>query len=134
MLPTCSKEKKCPFSQSQKKRVAEEENASKKRGLGIRLLPATEEDFAKAKRVKFPTKFDKNRKDKRALINAESIFSGVSSYSVSDKRKQELESKRRKICATSASSLLAGGFKPSSWSQAAMLSGKIKGASMTARR
>ncbi|KOM46275.1 hypothetical protein LR48_Vigan06g158100 [Vigna angularis] len=119
---------------SQKKRVAEEENASKKIGLGIRLLPATEEDSATAKRVKFPTKFEKNRKDKRAVINAESIFSGVSSYSMSDKRKQELESKRRKICATSASSLLAGGFKPSSWSHAAMISGKKKGASMTVRR
>lgn len=119
---------------SQKKRVAEEENASKKMGLGIRLLPATEEDSATAKRVKFPTKFEKNRKDKRAVINAESIFSGVSSYSMSDKRRQDLESKRRKICATSASSLLAGGFKPSSWSHAATISGKKKGASLTVRR
>ncbi|KAG5088401.1 hypothetical protein AAZX31_01G081700 [Glycine max] len=102
---------------SQKKRVTEEENASKKRGLGIRLLPATEQDSATAKSVKFSAKFDKNRKDKRALISSESIFSGVSSYSMSDKRKRELESKRRKICATSASSLLAGRVKPSSWSQ-----------------
>lgn len=118
----------------QKKRVAEEENASRKRGLGIRLLPATEQDAATAKKVKFSTKFDKNRKDKRALISTESIFSGASSLYMSDKRRQELESKRRKISAASASGLLAGGFKPSSWSQGAVLSSKQKGASMTVRR
>lgn len=115
--PPLKKRNICPFIQSQKKRVTEEENASKKRGLGIRLLPATEQDSATAKSVKFSAKFDKNRKDKRALISSESIFSGVSSYSMSDKRKRELESKRRKICATSASNLLAGRVKPSSWSQ-----------------
>lgn len=119
----------------QKKRVAEEENASRKRGLGIRLLPATEQDAATAKQVKFPTKFDKNRKDKRALISAGSIFAGVSSYSMPDKRRQDLESKRRKISASSASSLLAGGFKPSSLSKGAVLSSRHKGGvSVTVRR
>lgn len=100
---------------SQKKRVAEEEAASRKMGLGIRLLPASEDDAAAAQLVKFPHKFDKNRKDKRALINAASIFSG-SSGSSSSKRRMELESKRRKINASAASNLLVGGFKPSSWS------------------
>ncbi|KAJ1403149.1 CWC16 protein [Sesbania bispinosa] len=117
---------------SQKKRVAEEENASRKRGLGIRLLPASEADSATAAKVKFSTKFDKNRKDKRALINAASIFP-LSVSSISDKR-LELESKRRKIAANRASSLLAGGFKPSSWSQGAVLSSRQKGASMNVRR
>lgn len=96
---------------SQKKRVAAEESASRKRGLGIRLLPASEQDAATAKQVKFSTKFDKNTKDKRALINASSIFPGLSSSSsMSDKRRLELESKRRKMSATSASGLLAGGI------------------------
>ncbi|XP_057447916.1 uncharacterized protein LOC130739599 [Lotus japonicus] len=117
---------------SQKKRVAEEETASRKRGLGIRLLPATEQDAATAKQVKFLTKFDKNRKDKRALINSASIF--PSSSSTSDKRRLELESKRRKISATAASSLLTGGLKPSSWSQGTIPSSRQKGASMTVRR
>ncbi|KAJ1391316.1 coiled-coil protein [Sesbania bispinosa] len=103
------------IAENQKKRVAEEDNASRKRGLGIRLLPASEEDSSTAAEVKFSTKFDKNRKDKRALINAASIFP-LSVSSISDKR-LELESKRRKIAANRASSLLAGGFKPSSWSQ-----------------
>ncbi|XP_061339267.1 uncharacterized protein LOC133285958 [Gastrolobium bilobum] len=119
---------------SQKKRVAEEENASRKRGLGIRLLPATEQDVATAKQVKFSSKFDQNRKDKRALINASSIFPGLSSSSISDKRRLELESKRRKVSATAASNLLAGGFKPSSWSQGALSSSRQKGASMKVRR
>ncbi|TQE11601.1 hypothetical protein C1H46_002803, partial [Malus baccata] len=50
---------------SQKKRVAEEEAASRKMGLGLRLLPVAEEDAAAASRVKFVSKFEKNRKDKR---------------------------------------------------------------------
>jgi coiled-coil domain-containing protein 130 len=122
-----------PFYQSQKKRVAEEEAASRKRGLGIRLLPASEQDAAAAAKVKFSSKFDKNRKDKRALINADSIFPGLSVSSMSGKRRQELESKRRKISASAASSLLAGGYKPSSWSQGAVMSRRQKGASMNAR-
>lgn len=124
----------CPFSQNQKKRVAEEEAASKKRGLGIRLLPASEQDATTAAKVKFACKFDKNRKDKRALINAASIFPGLSVSSMSDKRRLELESKRRKISASQASTLLAGGFSPSSWSHGAVSSSRPKGASMNARR
>lgn len=97
-----------------RKRVAEEETASRKLGLGIRLLPKSEEDIKAASNVKFKSKFDKNRKDKRALIHASSIFP-ESSYS-SSKKRMELEAKRRKISAASASSLLRGGFKASSLS------------------
>ncbi|XAR55851.1 hypothetical protein NMG60_11036070 [Bertholletia excelsa] len=102
---------------SQKKRVAEEEATSKKMGLGIRLLPSSEADAASAACVKFSSKFDKNRREKRALINAASIFSD----SPSSKR-LELESKRRKIKAATASNLLGGRFKPSSWSQQGVVS------------
>ncbi|KAI4357870.1 hypothetical protein L6164_001792 [Bauhinia variegata] len=119
---------------SQKKRVAEEEAASKKKGLGIRLLPATEQDAAAAAKVKFSSKFEKNRKDKRAMINAASIFPGLPGSSKSDNRRLELESKRRKICASAASNLLVGGFKPSSWSQGAASSSMPKRASINARR
>ncbi|GJZ15219.1 hypothetical protein Tco_0550896 [Tanacetum coccineum] len=55
--------------------------------------------------------------DKRALIKSASIFSD-SSYSSSSKR-MELETKRRRINVASASKLLTGGFKPSSWSTSA---------------
>lgn len=123
-----------PFLQNQKKRVAEEEAASRKRGLGIRLLPNSEQDAATAAKVKFSSKFDKNRKDKRALINAASIFPGFSVSSTPDKRRLELESKRRKISASKASSILAGGYKPSSWSQSAVSSTRQKVASMNVRR
>ncbi|XP_042056977.1 coiled-coil domain-containing protein 130-like [Salvia splendens] len=101
---------------NQKKRVAEEEASSRKSGFGLRLLPSSEEDARSAKRIKFATKFEKNRKDKRALIQAASIFSGSTS-SASDKRRLELEAKRRKINAATASKLLAGGYKPSSWAR-----------------
>ncbi|KAF3431772.1 hypothetical protein FNV43_RR26508 [Rhamnella rubrinervis] len=107
----------------QKKRVAEEEAASRKMGLGIRLLPACKEDVAAASNVKFSSKFDKNRKDKRALIHAASIFSAPSGPSMSNKR-LELEAKRRKISARAASNLLVGGFRPSVWSHSAGTSGK----------
>uniref|UniRef100_A0A7C9DJ50 Coiled-coil domain-containing protein 130 n=1 Tax=Opuntia streptacantha TaxID=393608 RepID=A0A7C9DJ50_OPUST len=106
---------------SQKKRVGEEESAARKRGLAIRLLPASEEDNATASRVKFSTKFEENRKMKRALISTSSIFS---SSSTSDRRRLELESKRRKIKATAASNLLTGGYKPSSWTQSRAASGR----------
>ncbi|KAL1295119.1 hypothetical protein HN51_055974 [Arachis hypogaea] len=119
---------------NQKKRVAEEEAASRKRGFGIRLLPASEEDAAAAAKVKFSGKFDKNRRDKRALINASSIFAGLSSSSMTDKRRLELESKRRKICAGETSSLLAGRFKQSSWSQSEVKSSKQKLSSVNAKR
>lgn len=100
----------------QKKRVAEEEANARKVGLGIRLLPASAEDATAASRVKFASNFERNRKDKRALIHSASIFSG-SSTSTHDKRRLELEAKRRKINATAASKLLVGGVKPSSWTQ-----------------
>lgn len=86
----------------QKKRVAEEEAASRKLGLGLRLLPASKEDAAAAARVKFlsSNKFEKNRKDKQVLINAASIFSGSS---VSNTKRLELEANRRKINTAAAS-------------------------------
>ncbi|KAL8518314.1 hypothetical protein ACS0TY_009616 [Phlomoides rotata] len=107
----------------QKRRVAEEEANSRKAGLGIRLLPVSEEDATSASRVKFAKKFEKNRKEKRALIQSASIFSG-SSTSVSDKRRLELEAKRRKISASTASKLLVGGIRPSSWARSSVPSGK----------
>lgn len=118
---------------SQKRRVAEEEAASRKVGLGIRLLPTAEEDAATASHVKFSSKFDRNRKDKRALINSASIFPGSSGFSMSNKKRLELESKRRKISAAAASNLLTGGFKPSSWSQSTVSSSRHKQNSTTAR-
>ncbi|KAK1269632.1 hypothetical protein QJS04_geneDACA018515 [Acorus gramineus] len=105
---------------SQKKRVAQEAESAKKMGLGIRLLPASAEDTATAARIKFSSKFEKNRKDKRAAIKAASIFpdSSLSSSSGGSlSRRLELESKRRKIKASSASALLVGRVKPSTWTQ-----------------
>ena len=121
-----------PF-QGQKKRIAEEEAASRKMGLGLRLLPASKEDSAVAERVKFSSKFEKNRKDKRALINSASIFSEPSDSSASNKR-LELESKRRRINAAAASNILTGGFKPSPWSNGALASSWHKGISITSKR
>lgn len=86
-------------------------------GLGIRLLPTTKEDSAAAANVKFSSKFDKNRKDKRALIHATSNFPESYGASFSNKKRLELEAKRRKISAAAVSNMLTGGFKPSSWSQ-----------------
>ena len=63
-------------------------------GLGVRLLPASKEDLAAAKRVKFSSKINKNSDDKQALIKSTSIFSD-SSYSSSSKR-MKLETKKRK--------------------------------------
>ncbi|WOG88917.1 hypothetical protein DCAR_0208152 [Daucus carota subsp. sativus] len=101
---------------NQKKRVAEEEAASRKMGLNFRLLPPSEADTAAASRVKFATKFHKNQKEKRALINSSSIFS---STSTSTAKQFELAGKRRKINASAASNLLVGGYKPSSWARSA---------------
>jgi coiled-coil domain-containing protein 130 len=98
----------------QKKRVAEEESVSKKMGLGVRLLPASKDDATAAARVKFASKFERNRADKRALIKVASIFPGSSSD-----RSVDLESKRRKIKAATVSNLLVGDFKPSSWAKSA---------------
>lgn len=116
---------------SQKKRVAEEEAASRKLGLGLRLLPSTKEEVGAAARVKFASKFEKNRKDKRALINAATIFSGTS---ISNTKQLELEAKRRKINAGAASNLLTGAFKPSSWSQSSAPSSRHKRSSVSARQ
>ncbi|PSR88239.1 Coiled-coil domain-containing protein, partial [Actinidia chinensis var. chinensis] len=111
---------------NQKKRVVEEEVASRKKGIGLRLLPVSEEDTAAAACMKFSSKFEKNRKDKRALIKAASIFPCSSGSYTSGAKRVELESKRRKIQAATASSLLVGVFKPSSWSQSAVSSGRHK--------
>ncbi|XP_048440644.1 probable splicing factor YJU2B [Pyrus x bretschneideri] len=119
---------------SQKKRVAEEEATSRKMGLGIRLLPVAEEDAAAASRVKFVSKFEKNRKNKQALINAASIFPGSSGSSMSNEKSLELQSKRRRISAAAASNLLTGGFKPSSWSQNTVSSGRLNGTAVKVRR
>ncbi|XP_072964867.1 uncharacterized protein [Typha angustifolia] len=97
----------------QKKRVADEEKFARKMGLGVRLLPPSKEDASVAAAVRFPSKFDRNRKDKRAAIKASSIFLEPSSKS--GNKQFELESKRRKINAAAASALLAGKVKPSSW-------------------
>ncbi|KAF5751954.1 hypothetical protein HS088_TW02G00973 [Tripterygium wilfordii] len=105
---------------SQKKRVAKEEAASRSKGLAIRLLPSTEEDVATAAKVKFSSKFDRNRRDKRALIHAGSIFSESSGYSLPNNKQVDLALKRRKISAAATSKLLVGGFKPSSWSKSAV--------------
>ena len=82
-------------------------------GLGIRLLPSSEEDAASAAGVRFSSKFERNRKDKRATIKASSIF-GESSSSASGNRLLELDLKRRKIRTGAVSALLAGRLKPSS--------------------
>lgn len=64
--------------------------------------------------MRFSSKFDKNRREKRAAIKASSIFP-ESSSSASGNKRLELESKRRRIKASSASALLTGRVKPSSW-------------------
>ncbi|KAI3811905.1 hypothetical protein L1987_16601 [Smallanthus sonchifolius] len=107
----------------QKKRVAEEEVAARKMGLGIRLLPASEEDMAAAKRVKFSSNFNKNRDERRALIKSMSIFSDSS---CSNSKRSELVAKGRRINAAATSKLLAGGYKPSSWSNVSGSSGHRK--------
>ena len=110
----------------------EEEVASKRLGLGIRLLPASSEDSASASKVKFSSKFERNRKDKRAAINAASIFPESSLGSA--KKRLELESKRRKIEATAASTLLTGKFKPSSFSRSSVSATGLKRVGVVSRR
>lgn len=83
-------------------------------GLGVRLLPPSKEDTATAAAVKFPSKFEKNLRDRRAAIKASSIFP-ESSGTVSSSRAAELLAKRRKISVAAASAVLAGRVKPSSW-------------------
>nr|XP_009409091.1 PREDICTED: coiled-coil domain-containing protein 130-like [Musa acuminata subsp. malaccensis] len=103
---------------NQKRRVEEEEGVSRRMGLGIRLLPPSEEDAAVTAAVRFASKFDRNRKNKRAAIMASSIFPD-SSASASGSKRSELESKRRKIKATAASASLAGRVKPLLWQHSA---------------
>lgn len=124
------------LKQSQKKRVAEEEAVSRKMGLGIRLLPKSAEDAAIAARIKFPSKFDKNMKNKRAMIKSGSIFDGaIGSYATKNTKQAELESKRRKIQAASVSNMLTGGFKSSSLSsQTGMTSSQHKVAPTAVKR
>uniref|UniRef100_A0A0C9RRX7 TSA: Wollemia nobilis Ref_Wollemi_Transcript_16150_1602 transcribed RNA sequence n=1 Tax=Wollemia nobilis TaxID=56998 RepID=A0A0C9RRX7_9CONI len=119
---------------NQKKRVAEETADAKKRGLGIRLLPASKEDADVASKVKFAPKFEMNRKDKRAAINASSIFSNSFGSQTFDKR-LELIAKRRKIDAASAHTSLCGKFKPSSRSQTSSGSLSVsRGSSVVVKR
>lgn len=96
-----------------KRRIVEEENVARKMGLGIRLLPPSQDDAATAASVRFSSKFERSRRDKRAAIKASSIFDQPSSASGS--KVLDLQLKRRKINATLASALLAGRVKPSSW-------------------
>ncbi|GJN19707.1 hypothetical protein PR202_gb07009 [Eleusine coracana subsp. coracana] len=98
---------------SQKKRVAEEKKSARKMGLGVRLLPPSAEDAAAAASVKFASKFEKSRKDKRAAIKAASIF--PESSTSASKGKLDLAMKRRNIKAGVATALMAGRVKPSSW-------------------
>ncbi|KAL3691948.1 hypothetical protein R1sor_005599 [Riccia sorocarpa] len=117
---------------SQKKRVADEEADAKKRGLGIRLLPASQEDFEAASRVKFAQKFDRNRRNRRAEIKASSIFSSsstglserrkVSSTAVKD-GKVQLLLKRRKLNVLGVRDLTIGKLRLSSKSGSEKTSG-----------
>ncbi|KAF6168940.1 hypothetical protein GIB67_038437 [Kingdonia uniflora] len=117
----------------QKKRVAEEEVVSRKMGLGLRLLPSSEEDALTAKRIKFTPKFEKNKKEIRAAIKSSSIFPQRLGSSISTKKQSDLESKRRKIQAVAASNLLSGRIKPSSWSQQPVSAHSHKRITVTAR-
>ncbi|CAA7402022.1 unnamed protein product [Spirodela intermedia] len=105
----------------QKKRVAQEEDASTRLGLGIRLLPRSEEDSSASARVKFPPKFERNRKDRRAAIRSSSIFGAPSKSSPGGDQRPVLEAKRRRIQAAAASALLAGSVRPSPSSSSSRL-------------
>ncbi|CAA6665296.1 unnamed protein product [Spirodela intermedia] len=95
----------------QKKRVAQEEDASTRMGLGIRLLPRSEEDSSASARVKFP----------RAAIRSSSIFGAPSKSSPGGDQRPVLEAKRRRIQAAAASALLAGSVRPSPSSSSSRL-------------
>ncbi|PWA54789.1 CWC16 protein [Artemisia annua] len=96
----------------QKKRVAKEKVTARKMGLGVRLLPTSKEDFASAKRVKFSSKFNKNRDDKRALIK--SHLSSQIRLIHPIQKEWNVRRRKEEINAASASKLLSGGFKLSS--------------------
>lgn len=99
---------------AQKERVNAEAAYSKKLGLGIRLLPPSEEDIEAASKTQFPHKFEINQRQKRAAINASSIFSKRSHPSVvdSDQKLQQLLAKRRKMNAAAVHSSVTGKVKP----------------------
>lgn len=106
----------------QKERVKSEVDYSKKLGLGIRLLPPSKEDAEAASKTRFSQKFDFNRKQKRAAINASSIFSNSSSRRTRPledvDHKLQLLAKRRKVDAAAVQSAVAGRVKPLSGSVA----------------
>ncbi|CAN5971762.1 unnamed protein product, partial [Sphagnum jensenii] len=110
---------------AQKKRVTKEETEARKKGLGIRLLPLTQDDITQAANVTFALKFDINRRNKRAAIHAASIFSNnlteQSPQGVAPKsnhaEKLDLLAKRRKVDAAGIRDLVCGKFKPSSRSK-----------------
>ena len=79
-------------------------------------MPPSAVDAAAAASVKFASKFEKSRKDKRAAIKASSIF--PESSGSASKGKLDLALKRRNIKAGAASVLMAGRVKPSSWQSA----------------
>ena len=108
--------------QAQKKRVANEEIEARKLGLGIRLLPASKEDSDQAASIKFPHKFGLNQRNKRAAIQATSIFTPeamkhssnnpASGSSSSLRKKLDLLSKRRRLDAAGVQEALCSKFKP----------------------
>eukprot|EP00250_Pteridium_aquilinum_P013510 c21379_g1_i1 orf=802-1293(+) len=114
----------------QKERVKSEVDYSKKLGLGIRLLPPSKEDAEEASRTKFAHKFEFNRKQKRAAINASSIFSHSSSkrnYPLGEcDQKLQLLAKKRKMDVAAVQSSVTGRVKP--------LSASIVTAGKTARK
>jgi len=107
---------------AQKKRVANEEVEARKLGLGIRLLPASKEDSDQAASIKFPHKFGLNQRNKRAAIQATSIFTPeamkhssnnpASASSSSLRKKLDLLSKRRRLDAAGVQEALCSKFKP----------------------
>lgn len=127
---------------SQKKRVAAEESEARQLGLGIRLLPKSEEDSITASGTKFRRKFDVTLRNRRATIQASSIFGAdtrtPSSRSSSIDSKQhdtrkakevprltgkgsdalDLLAKRQKINATKALKLVGGDIALSTKSSA----------------
>lgn len=89
-------------------------------GLGIRLLPGTKDDADQAANIKFAQKFGLNQRNKRAAIQASSIFStdtskqspkapGASSIL---RQRLDLVAKRRKVNAAGVKELLCSKFKP----------------------
>jgi coiled-coil domain-containing protein 130 len=113
--------------QDEKKRVAEETAEARRKGLGLRLLPASKEDAEAAARVRFGSSngsgFDENRKKRRAAIRASSIFPAVKpdKEAAAEKRKTDgFDEKRRKA------ELLAKGRSIDAFGVSRLLSGSVK--------